>query len=100
MTTGKTMSTTDDTSTTAAAGPVLSEWLGPLPEPEVHDAAGYRRAYTADQMRAYALQERAARRPLTRDQIAVVATYAPEGVTDSEVAEIVFKVELMHGIRA
>ena len=25
-----------------------------LPEPEVHDAAGYRRAYTAEQMREYA----------------------------------------------
>jgi len=44
-------------------------------------------------------RERLARRPLTRDQIALVATYAPEGVTDTEVAEIVFKVELMHGIR-
>lgn len=29
------------------------EQLPPLPEPEVHDAAGYRRAFTADQMREY-----------------------------------------------
>lgn len=41
----------------------------PLPEPEVHDAAGYRRAYTADQMRAYVDADRAQRVPLTDEQI-------------------------------
>ena len=45
-------------------------------------------------------RERWARNPLTRDQIAIVATYAPEGFTDGEIAEIVAKVELLHGIRA
>ena len=55
------MKATDDTSAPAAAGPVLSEVLGPLPEPEqtsyVIDGAMRRyevRSYTADQMFAYA----------------------------------------------
>jgi hypothetical protein len=34
--------------------------MSELPEPEVHDAAGYRRAFTADQMRAFARQAVAA----------------------------------------
>lgn len=36
------------------AEPVQAGEYPPMPEPEVHDAAGYRRAFTADQMRAYA----------------------------------------------
>lgn len=39
------------------------EALHPLPEPEVHDAAGYRRAFTADQMHAYARAALAAPQP-------------------------------------
>ena len=40
----------------------------------------------------------AGEKKLTRDQIALVATYAPEGVTTDEVAEIVEKVEQLHRI--
>ncbi len=38
------------------------------------------------------------RKPLDRHEIAIVATYAPEGVSYEDVAEIVAKVELMHGV--
>lgn len=38
-------------------------------------------------------------RPLQDCEIAMVATYAPEGVTDDDVAVIVRKVEQMHGLR-
>ena len=38
-------------------------------------------------------------RPLQDCEIAMVATYAPEGVTDDDVAVIVRKVEQMHGMR-
>lgn len=37
--------------------------------------------------------------PLTRDQIKQLATYMPEGVTDDDVAELVERVEILHGIR-
>ena len=39
------------------------------------------------------------RGPLQDCEIAMVATYAPEGVTDDDVAVIVRKVEQMHGLR-
>lgn len=38
-------------------------------------------------------------RPLQDCEIAMVATYAPDGVTDDDVAVIVRKVEQMHGLR-
>lgn len=38
-------------------------------------------------------------RPLQDCEIAMVATYAPEGVTDDDVAVIVRKVEQVHGLR-
>ena len=51
---------TEDTSTTAAAGPVLSEGLGPLPECYV--TSGGRDLWSEEQMLAYAAQERAVER--------------------------------------
>lgn len=38
------------------------------------------------------------RSPLSEAEIKMIATYSPEGVNDGEVAEIVRRVEQMHGL--
>lgn len=38
------------------------------------------------------------REPLTMDEVRMIATYAPEGVTDEDVEDLVRRVEHMHGI--
>lgn len=42
--------------------------------------------------------EQPARKPLTGAEIKRIATYAPEGISDDDVADIVRRVERMHGI--
>ena len=49
---------TDD----AGGKSALSEGFGPLPQPLVQNYPSGKWSYTADQMRAYAMQERAAER--------------------------------------
>jgi hypothetical protein len=67
------MNTTEGTSATAVGGSALSEGLGPLPEPRTlsrGDADGaIQLGYTAEQMRAYAMQERAAERTRLMDYV-------------------------------
>lgn len=40
----------------------------------------------------------ATQKPLTREEIRLIATYAPEGVSDDDVEDIVRRVEEKHGI--
>lgn len=55
------MPTRNETVPPADAGPVLSEVLGPLPEPAYgEDCTTDEPAFTAEQMRDYAIQERGA----------------------------------------
>ena len=48
--------------------------------------------------RGWEAAEREWRLPLTRKEVAMLATYAPEGVSNDEFEYLVRKVEQMHGL--
>ena len=48
--------------------------------------------------RSVGVQLPVGRAPLTIDDVRMIATYAPDGVTDDEVEDLVRRVEHMHGI--